>query len=86
LTERCKNGILIIAEGESNSKICAYKRSRPADDTIFAPSRQGRSAPPTAVAGAAASALQSKKYTLFANKLPLYRKFLTEPTRIWAIF
>ena len=58
-----------------------HERSRPTDDTIFAPTRQGRSAPPTAVAGAAASALQSKNIRSLPINCPFYRKFLTEPLR-----
>ena len=56
-----------------------HERSRPTDDTIFAPTRQGRSAPPAAVAGAATSALQSKNIRSLPINCPFYRKFLTEP-------
>ena len=38
-----------------------------------------RSAPPAAVAGAAASALQSKNIRSLPINCPFYRKFLTEP-------
>ena len=55
-----------------------HERPRPTDDTIFAPTRQGRSAPPAAVAGAAASALQSKNIRSLPINCPFYRKFLTE--------
>ena len=81
LTERCKNGILISPKAKATKKYAHlnFKRSRPADDTIFAPTRQGRSAPPTAVAGAAASALQSKNIRSLPINCPFYRKFLTEP-------
>ena len=65
-----------------------HERPRPTDDTIFAPTRQGRSAPPTAVAGAAALALQSKNIRSLPINCPFYRKFLTEPekTRISFLF
>lgn len=55
-----------------------HERPRSTDDTIFAPTRQGRSAPPTAVAGAATSALQSKNIRSLPINCPFYRKFLTE--------
>ena len=61
-----------------------HKRPRTTDDTIFAPTRQGRFAPPTAVAGAAASARQSKNIRSLPINCRFYRKFLTEP-RIQAI-
>ena len=86
LTERCKNGILILPKAKATQKYAQFKRSRPTDDTIFAPTRQGRSAPPTAVAGAAASALQSKNIRSLPINCPFYRKFLTEPTRFFTCF
>ena len=81
LTERCKNGILILPKAKATQKYAHFnfKRSRPTDDTIFVPTRQGRSAPPTAVAGAATSALQSKNIRSLPINCPFYRKFLTEP-------
>ena len=79
LTERCKNGILILPKAKATQKYAQFKRSRSTYDTIFAPTRQGRSAPPTAVAGAAASALQSKNIRSLPINCPFYRKFLTEP-------
>ena len=79
MTERCKNGILILPKAKATQKYAQFKRSRSTYDTIFAPTRQGRSAPPTAVAGAAASALQSKNIRSLPINCPFYRKFLTEP-------